>query len=226
MRPTLLLTRPAAQARRFADAFAERFGADWPVVFAPLTEIVPLEPGADRDADGVILTSSNAAPYLSDGRNRTAFCVGPATARAARAAGFHAITGPGDGVGLAQLIRDSGFRGKLIHARGLHMSVDLAALLEGAPGLQTRSVAIYDQRAIPLAPEAEALIAGTAPLLAPLFSPRSARLFAAFSPRAPLWLLPISQAVARAWPLEYARISIAPQPNAAGILTAAAELVP
>lgn len=225
MRPTLLLTRPADQARRFADAFLDRFGADWPLAFAPLTEIVPLAPEADRDADGVILTSSNAAPYLSEGRNRTAFCVGPATARAARAAGFHAITGPGDGVGLAQLIRDGGFRGHLMHVHGRHMSVDLAALLEGAPGLRTSSVAVYDQRAIPPTPQAEALIAENAPLLVPLFSARSARLFAALSPAAPLWLVPISQAVARAWPLDYARISIASSPNAAGILTATAELV-
>ncbi len=45
-------------------------------------------------AAGLVFTSVHAVPAAGPGRGRPAFCVGPATAAAARAAGFDVTQGP------------------------------------------------------------------------------------------------------------------------------------
>ena len=50
---------------------------------------------------------------------------------------------------------------------------------------------VYDQQAVPLTNEAGALLAGTAPVILPLFSPRSARLVADAGPVSGGRILPL-----------------------------------
>lgn len=222
-RPVVLLTRPEAAARRFAadlPACAAR------VVIAPLQRIVAVDHDAARlaGAEGLIFTSENAVPAAGPGRGRPAICVGARTAAVARAAGFDVTVGPGDAAGMRPLLARCG--PGWLHPQGVHLAADL-----GVPG-----IVVYDQQPCPLTAEAEAVLAGDAPVIWPLFSPRSARLAAAaaraVTPGAGVWhLLAISPAAAAGWaeaaaprPPPLMRLHIVPHPDAAA-LRAAVETV-
>lgn len=201
MPPTVLLTRPQADSQRFAARLA---GAA--VVISPVLRIVPVAHDAARlaKAPGLVFTSVHAVPAAGPGRGRVAFCVGPRTAAVARAAGFAVTEGPGDAAGLAPLLAQAEL--PLIHPRGAHLARDL-----GVPG-----VVVYDQRPAALTDQARALLAGRAPVILPLFSPRSARLLAeqAWRAAAPLWLAAISATTDAAWDAPAAYRGIAAKPAA------------
>ena len=174
--PVLLLTRPEAEARRFAALVAARAGPVRPVI-APLMEIVALGPPAPPE--GVpVFTSAAAVPFAGPGGGAPAWCVGPRTADAARAAGWAPRTGGGDADALVAAILASGDPGPFVHLRGAHARGEVAARLRAAARGAAERV-VYDQRALPLGAEAMAALAGTAPVVAPLFSPRSAALLVA-----------------------------------------------
>ena len=221
-RPILVLTRPAAQSQRFAAQFAARFGEDWPVLIAPLQQIVPLHPEIPI-ARELIFTSENAvAPLvaLSPAQGRRAWCVGGRTAEAAAGAGFEAIAGAGDGAALAAMIVAAKPTGPLLHAHGEHQAFDISAALNSA-GIEANTAQVYAQQAQPLTEAAAALLAGTSPLVVPLFSPRSARLFAeaAKNACAPLQIAAISAATAGPCAaLAPERIETAARPDAESML--------
>lgn len=170
-RPTVLLTRPRVASERFAR---DLHGVD--IVIAPLMDIVST--GADIRLDGiagVILTSEAAVATLPKAA-LTAYCVGPRTADAARAAGFAAEEiGPNATELVAQLLARRP-RGNLLHVRGQHQRGDVAARLS-AGGVPTREVVAYDQREVEPGPAFRSALARDG-LLVPLFSPRSAAIFA------------------------------------------------
>jgi uroporphyrinogen-III synthase len=105
--------------------------------------------------------------------------VGEITAETARRAGFAARSADGDVAALADLVAE-GHRpgGAVLHLRGRHAAGDLVAEL-AARGIPARAAEIYDQRPCPLAPEARDLLARGDRAVLPVFSPRTARLFAA-----------------------------------------------
>lgn len=232
---TLLLTRPAAQARRFAREAETRLGRFGQVIVSPLMEIVPIEPFPEvTDAAELAFTSENgvavAAPRLG-GTGRRAWCVGDRTAEAARAAGFEAVSAGGDGgdaAALAALIGRARPAREILHLSGRHQRGDLAARLAGA-GLPARRVPVYDQAARPLSEAARAALGGTSPVIAPLFSPRSAALLSeavADGTRAPLLVAVLSPAVVSAWtgPAPGA-LEVADRPDAAALLAAMERLM-
>ncbi|MDO5706528.1 MAG: uroporphyrinogen-III synthase, partial [Paracoccus sp. (in: a-proteobacteria)] len=216
--PTVLLTRPDADSRRFADQLAaDADTSALPVLIAPLMRIVPLphDPAALEAARGLLFTSAQAVPFAGAGRGRIAYCVGGHTAGAARAAGFDVIEGPGDAAGLAPIVATATV--PLVHPRGRYLARDLGA----------QGVIVYDQEQLPPEPTALDLLAGDAPVILPLFSPRSARLAAGMAQgsRAPLWIAPISVAARQAWDGPAARCETALTPDAPGIHAAIRRLV-
>ncbi|WP_413874696.1 uroporphyrinogen-III synthase [Albidovulum sp.] len=230
-RPALLLTRPEAQSRRFAALFRARFGADWPVVLSPLTEIafLPGDLPAELPPD-IVFTSENAVAAfsrLSRDRHATAWCVGTRTEAAARAAGFTTRRGPGDWTGLARLLIEAGGVRRVFHPRGVHAAGDLPGTL-GSAGIETVSIPIYDQRELLPTAEALRLMQASRPILLPLFSPRSARLAArAFAAaKAPLRIAAISGAAdAAALGLPATVRIIAARPDGDAMLDALAALI-
>lgn len=193
--PILLLTRPLAGSRRFA---AQAAGLGLRCVISPLMRIEPVAHDSARlaAAKGLVFTSEHAIAAAGPGRGRPALCVGDRTAAVARAAGYDVTEGPGDAVGLAPLARGLVGEGWL-HPGGRHLAAEL-----GVPAM-----VVYDQLPAPPDDAARAALTGTAPVLLPLFSPRSARiagdavaaLAAGGTPLAPLLLAAISPAAARAW---------------------------
>ncbi|WP_374302651.1 uroporphyrinogen-III synthase [Paracoccus sp. (in: a-proteobacteria)] len=205
--PALLLTRPLADSRRFAAMLP-----DWRAVLSPILRIVAVDHDGRqlRDAPGLVFTSAHAVGSAGPGRGRLALCVGGHTARVARAAGFDVREGNGFAEGLLPMIEAAGV--PLVHPHGRHLARVLPV-----PG-----VVVYDQQAVPLTLEAQALLAGGAPVVLPLFSPRSARLVAdaAHGARAPLWLVAISDAAMAAWHGPAAGRRVADSPDAAAMAAA------
>lgn len=194
MTPTLVLTRPAPQARQIADVL----GKDVRIVIAPVMAIVSTGITVDLARyRGVILTSANAVTFAPDLAGFRVYCVGKRTAEAARARGADVALVAQDADDLVARLHGEG---PLVHLRGTHSRGDVAKRLSSA-GIETHEVEIYDQKPQPLSPEARALIEGETPVVLPLYSPRSARLLgAALRSVGPnVHAIVLSAAVAEAW---------------------------
>lgn len=225
MLPILLITRPLPQAQALA-AEAARACPPHEAVIAPLSAVVPLayDPAVFDGATGLILTSANAVPYLPPLPPLPAWCVGPATARAARKAGFRPLDGGGDAAALIARLAAARPAGPLIHAHGRHLARDLVAAL---PDLDLRGVAVYEARALPFPPGVAGALAQDRRVVAPLYSPRAARnLLAQPGVLSAGGLIPvaISPACADALPPPLrARARIADAPEGGAMLRATAE---
>ncbi|GAB1478101.1 uroporphyrinogen-III synthase [Paracoccaceae bacterium] len=226
--PTILLTRPLPQSQRFARALAEI--CDLPVAISPLMAARALEPILpQRPFSAVILTSETGAELAGQMRGlpRLAYCVGDRTAAIAAEQGFQAVSAEGDAQRLAALIVARNDAGPLLHLRGADSRGNLAKTLTKG-GTVTDETVIYDQQPQRMTAEARALIASGQPLIVPLFSPRSARLFRqeAGQPAGPLWLAALSPAVAEELaPLAADGLEIAERPDARAMLVAVQRLI-
>lgn len=224
-----LLTRPQAQSDRFAAILTEYFGHRLSLTISPLiaphflrTEIL------SKTYTALILTSETGA--LSTIRHLNlptrAYCVGDRTAVTARSLGLNVLSADGDANALISLILSSAETGPLLHPRGQDSCGDIAATLT-ARAIPVDEVITYDQRPQALSYEALALLNGALPVLLPLFSSRTAMLLASQGPfRAPLWIAPLSPAVAQAAaPLCPVRQATADAPNADALLTAISRII-
>ena len=141
---------------------------------------------------------------------------------AARAAGFLAHSAKGNAATLTAYLFGQNITGPLWHIHGFDTRGDIAQTLTSG-GLVTFSVPAYRQIPASLSPEAVALFAQDAPLIVPLFSPNSARLFVAeyqkIASKAPLWIAALSEAVLRETRgVPTAKHVVAAQPNAQEML--------
>ena len=223
--PTVLLTRPAAQSASFAQSLQARVEGLRVVVSPLMVTVFHTVTLLKEPLQGVILTSQTGAEAA--GRLRTelpdlAYCVGDRTAQVAREAGFRVQSAQGDAEALLALI----LREKpqaLIHLRGRESRGDLAQRLSAA-GVFTQERVVYAQDAQPLSDEAVAVLSGKAPVLVPLFSPRSAEILGAawqgLATHAPLVVVAISQAVAEAAAFCPTKPVLAAHPDAPSMLDA------
>lgn len=224
---TVLLTRD----RERSAAFGRRLEAEAPGRFAPIvlpmSRIVPIFADVDLTGIGaVIFTSANGVRNfpLETGDGMVAYCVGDATARLARERGMQAHSAKGKAADLERLIRQMHPReaGALLHVRGVQIADDLAGRL-AEDGWDMRQAIVYGQEPVtPGAADLEVMRHGVD--MAVFFSPLAARRFAAEA-GAHGWVLSrtvavcISAACAQALTgLEFARVGLAGQPDAAGVL--------
>ncbi|GAA6202574.1 uroporphyrinogen-III synthase [Aquicoccus sp. SU-CL01552] len=222
---TLQMTRPRAASERFVARIAPDLRRRLHVIHSPLIRIVFLpDPVSSGDARGVIFTSANGVAAAQAAGLRPAlpaYCVGAATAGAARDAGWtvEMICDTADAL-VAALI-DRRPDAPLLHLRGRHARGDVADRLTAA-GVETRAQEVYDQQLIDPSEAARVALDGADPVIAPLFSPRTARHFAdTCAGRAPLFLAAISRAAAE--PLEnmvYRGLIVARRPDGAAMVTA------
>lgn len=193
------------------------------VVISPLLAPAFLRPVLPVGAQAVIFTSETGVAAAVAGGwalPRAAYCVGDRTARAAQAAGFASRSAGGDAGDLVALLVQDRPPGRLLHLRGAEARGDVAATLTAA-GIPAAEAVVYDQQPQPLTDEAHALLMGDDPVIVPLFSPRSARLFVAGGGwRAPLWIAALSPAVADEIGGRAARLAVARHPDADHLLDA------
>lgn len=197
--PRLLLTRPLPAARRFLADCEAALGRPIPAILSPVLAIRPLPVTLPDRPAALLLTSENGAERAGalGLAGLPAWCVGPRTAEAAREAGLAAREAGGDVEALLAALLAERPPGPLLHLRGEYTRGDLAARLRAA-GLRAEEAVAYAQDAVAPTPEARAALDGDAPLVAPLFSPRSAALLVGWRPRAPLRVVAMSGAVAKA----------------------------
>ncbi len=212
------MTRPRAASERFVAQLPTRVRSRVEVIHSPILEIKPLAvPVCTTGTKGLIFTSSNAVNAAASAgvrRDLPAYCVGPTTTATAEGAGWDArmVGGTAEELvaGLLQIRPTS----PLLHLRGEHSRGNIAERLTEM-GITTREQAVYQQLLLPLSPEAKAASEGDRPVIAPIFSPRTARQFAdIWAGTAPLWLAAISEATAE--PLKslgYERLRIAKEPT-------------
>ncbi|MBT8459196.1 MAG: uroporphyrinogen-III synthase [Boseongicola sp.] len=222
--PTLLLTRPDAQSRGFLAECEARAERRLPAVIAPVMRILDVGDVPDLDLFGsVLVTSSHAVRRLSDSgamRGHRVFTVGEMTAALARADGADASALGEDIDGF--LRRTSELVPPCLYARGRHVRLDLRAELV-ARGFDCEEAVIYDQVAQPIGRAGRALLAGGAPVVAPLFSARSAELLSASTEiKAPVTALAMSEAVAAAWN-GGGDVRVVPEPTSAAMCAAVAD---
>lgn len=227
--PILLMTRPEPESRKFiADLRARGTGGFRPVI-SPLIGIRYTNQLPDlSDHAAVILTSRHSvAALLAGGADCSgpAFTVGKATAAAARAAGFDVQTADGDAEDLFDLIAQSDVRGPLLHLRGTHSRGNLASRLTQT-GIMTREAVIYDQPELPLSSEAKHALDGKLPVVAPVFSPRTAALLATHLGQAPLSVAAMSESVAKAMSSRHINaVRIAVRPDAEAMLSVTIDML-
>lgn len=178
----LLLTRPEAESQALRETLQLRGHS---VDVAPMLAIRHLHdiPLPLEGVTALLFTSANGVRAFCEAtprRDFTVYAVGPASALAARAAGFTAVEAAGGDVHLlAQLVRvrHSPGSGTLLHAAGSARAGDLQAMLQ-ADGYDVRRVVLYDAEAAIALPPAVAATFGRNGYDGVLFfSPRTAATF-------------------------------------------------
>ena len=176
----VLITRPLEDSRALAETL-EAEGIE-PLIW-PLTRIVPTETALKLPATtgGLLFTSANgvrALAALTDRRDLPALCVGKATARAARKAGYlNCFSADGGARALADLARRSGI-GEFFHPRGRDAAGDLKGWLAETRQRVTEAVVYQaEETGPPPASIATALAGGTVDLVT-IWSPRGGAILA------------------------------------------------
>ncbi|NHB75716.1 uroporphyrinogen-III synthase [Rhodobacter calidifons] len=232
--PTLpvLLTRPRAQAEAFAARLLSRLGDRIRPLVAPLMAPEFLSPALpDGPFAAVVFTSAHGvegAVRLGVPLPKLAWCVGRSTAAAAAAAGFRPRSADGDAEALVKAILADPPKGRILYIHGVDTSGDVDKILN-SEGIMTISLQVYLQKALPLSDESARVLQQGGPVILPLFSPRSARLFHAAMPsqlRSDLRIAAISPAVAAASrDIPHAALTIAARPDAEAMLDAVESLL-
>ena len=174
-KPALLMTRPAATSAAFIGALDARVMAGVQVVISPLFNIVPTGARPDFTAyRGVIFTSARAVDLAGGSRGKAAYCVGARTAEAASQAGWDVRFCAADAAALIPRLLDPSIA-PLLHLCGRHRRGQIAETLCAA-GVKTDVEVLYDQQSHPLSSEAHDLLSRAGPVIAPVFSPRTALL--------------------------------------------------
>lgn len=221
----VLITRPEPEALALADTLRARWGCGVKMVISPIMKIIWHE--VDLDLSGIstlIFTSRNgvdAFARLTGRRDLPCFAVGPATAEAAREQGMSAVACGGDVESVIDEITRAEPKGRLLHLRGEHAAGNLASRLTAA-GFETWEAFLYAQEGCALSGEARALLDRRAPVLLPLYSPRSAALtFCDMPETAPVFAVAISRNAADQVPPGRAEsVLVAERPDAQAMLEA------
>jgi uroporphyrinogen-III synthase len=238
-----LVTRSGEDAAPVAAALVAR-GIE--PLLAPMLRIEPEPDAASRlrgaliGAQAVLFTSANGVRAFAQASGRLelpAFCVGEASAAAARIAGFRSVASADGAVAdLATLAasRLAPANGALLHAAGKVTAGDLAADL-AAKGFSARRVELYRAvEVVSFAPETAAALRRDEIGLALFFSPRTGESFVRLARAAGLTehcenmkALALSPNVAAALSgVAWRATAIARAPNLQALLTALDEIVP
>ena len=172
----LLLTRPRVSSIAFVDALSLDTRKLVRSIVSPLIEISPLFPTYEIIGP-VIFSSVNGVRNAPEGEGQVAYCVGAMTTQSARAAGWDAFHMGDNAAELIANVSKKNTSTPLLHLSGKHTRGAISENLTRA-GFQVQHFAVYDQKKKMLNNEATDALNSKFPLLLPLFSPRTAHIFA------------------------------------------------
>ena len=165
--PTVLMTRPHESSERFVQALAGVAGP-FEHVICPAFEYA----GTDAffpDFDIGIFSSRAGVQFAPSGAGRIAYCVGDATARAAKLAGYVAMSAQGAADDLVRMILADAPEGKLLHIRGETSVGDVRKTLV-AHGLRGAEVVAYRKDVMDLSALEKVVKPMDKEIILPLFS--------------------------------------------------------
>ena len=223
----LIMTRPRATSEAVVAALPDPVRAQLAPVFSPLIDITQVAHQLELGPhDSAVFSSRNGVQAGPNGHDRTAYCIGPATTKAAIAKGWTAKQVGSDADGLVQALQAIAPTGRLVHLSGTHTRGDIAGRLSQA-GLNITNVAIYDQLLRPLSQEAAEIILTAPRVIIPLFSPRTAAHFIRTAPAAEsVHAIALSRAVADEFPAHsVCTVTVAGRPDAQAMGAALAEVL-
>ena len=230
-RPLLLLTRPQASSEAFWAALPEETRNSADFLINPLLSIHVSGPLPDLSGvTGLIFTSANALDaYATLGGpvlDIPAIAVGPATGAAIQAFGFRADVAGGTAEQVIEHVLKHGYAGPLLHLRGDNAIGDVAHRLSAA-GVETREAVLYTQKLEPFSAATREALSQDRPIIAPVFSPRTARQLGRESKGIDcIRFAAISRAVADVLPEDAAqRTSISRRPDRDGMVDLVKEMI-
>lgn len=216
------MTRPRVQSEGFLQDMPMPLAARLAPIISPLIEIAPIKTDIHIALDeDVIFTSVNGVSSAPKGQGQRAYCVGPATTQMAKAQGWQATMLGQTSAQLVDRLTELHPKARLWHLAGVHTRGQIAEKL-GDAGLNVRHIALYDQALPDLTPEAKKALSVGNDVIVPLFSPRTAKQFAAQAPDfGCVHVIAISPAVAaEVAGLGTKSCAIADSPNAKGMVGA------
>lgn len=222
--PLVLVTRPRAFSEEFVAALGTVTSAFEPLI-APAFELEALSAEVPP-YDEVIFTSRAGVRFGPKGDGRLAWCVGEATADAARAAGYETRTADGDADGLVVLILGERPVARLMHFRGESVASEVAArLVEG--GLDCVETVLYRKVASQIPATDRAILEGVLNVVVPVFSAETVSILAEWElDWSGFHVVAISEKVAgAAAKLNPAKITVVPAPNTVEMTQAVARLI-
>ncbi|MCF2871518.1 uroporphyrinogen-III synthase [Octadecabacter sp. G9-8] len=165
--PTVLITRPRVASERFSVALARVAGPFRPLI-VPAFELVAT--GARiPDFEAAVFTSRAGVAFAPKGNGRVAYCVGDATADAARQAGYTAISAGGSAQDLCAVILARGALEKLVHIRGEVSIGDVSTVLTSG-GLVCAEIVAYRKDVVPVDGSVLGILQSVEHLIFPVFS--------------------------------------------------------
>lgn len=170
--PALLLTRPEAAAKEYLAYLDVPDSVE--VVLSPLIRIESCAQA--KEFRSAIFSSRNGVLFAGEGGGRNAYCVGNRTAEIAETSGFQVQEVGDTAVDLILKIVSNPPKGGLCHLRGEHSRGSICESLN-RQGFECVEQVVYRQEAVELNPKAKALLLADKETIAPLFSPRTAKLF-------------------------------------------------
>lgn len=230
-RPLMLLTRPQASSEAFRAALPQHVRDSVDFLINPLMSIHVTGTMPDMTGvTGLIFTSSNALDsYAALGGgvlDIPAIAVGTGTGKALRAFGFETDVAGGTADQVVEHVLQQGYSGPLLHLRGETAIGDIAQRLTDA-GVETSEAVLYTQKLEPFSEDTREALSQDRPVLAPVFSPRTARQLGSESLGFDhIRFAAISQAVAEALPPNAAnRTKVSRRPDREGMIALVEEMV-
>lgn len=171
----VLVTRPDADAQRFVERLTQ--------VAGPFDAVISPAFTYERCAADVpefetaIFTSKTGVAFAPSGNGRRAYCVGDATAQAAKGAGYDTVNANGSAEDLIELILRQYPSDALSHLRGEVSQGDVIGKLQSA-GLNCRDVVLYRKSHLAPTEEAVGLDTGERIVIVPLFSAETVSILA------------------------------------------------
>ncbi|MEE9427774.1 MAG: uroporphyrinogen-III synthase [Paracoccaceae bacterium] len=216
--PTILITRPAAQAKEFR----KMLGAEAQVLLSPIIEIQVLKLSIDPGSyDAIVFASGNAVTAAAQSmelQGLNAVTVGDRTAQIAKRFGMAALSAKGSAKEMIATVLRAYPKGNVLFIHGRHTQGDVENKLRSG-GVSVTSLVGYEQYSKPLSETAIELIGGKNIVILPLFSTRSAVLLSkainCYPANAQICVIGISTEVVNAWTgPKPVRVLVAPEKTA------------
>ncbi|WP_435257017.1 uroporphyrinogen-III synthase [Thioclava sp. FR2] len=180
----VIITRPEPQANRFAQEIRRDLGNKAIPIISPLLQLrFSGNQPPDHRFGALVLTSEMGAQSALRLREEgviipdLAYCVGDRTAQVARQNGFLPVSASGDARDLVSLLLEHRKDAPFLHLHGQEARGDIVGKLT-AQNVEAIGLVTYFQEPLCLTEEAKFTLSKDGEVFVPLFSPRTARIWA------------------------------------------------